>query len=167
VKRIMAIAAAAVTIAGLGTAGMAAASTRPQSAGSGAESFELVATTAGQQGITFKAIYYGVVTAVGTEVSPGSGNTDTVHLPGGTFQLRHSNPPNLRLINARTCLASGAGRARWTLTAGTGKYKGISGGGSAQISELAVLGKSHGVCTENAPPAGLFIIVNGHGKAHL
>jgi hypothetical protein len=167
VKRIMAIAAAAVTIAGLGTAGAAAASTRPQSAGSGAESFELVATAAGQQGITFKAIYYGVVTAVGTEDSPGNGNTDVVHLPGGTFDLQHGNPPNLRLLSARTCAAIGAGRVRYSFKGGTGKYKGISGGGTAAISELAVLGKSHGTCTENAAPAGLFIVVNGHGKAHL
>jgi hypothetical protein len=167
VKRIMAIAAAAATIAGIGTAGAAAASVRPQSAGSAAESFELVATAVGQQGITFKVIYYGPVTGAGTEVSPGNSNTDVVHLAGGTFELRHGNPPNLRLLNARTCVASGAGRVRYTFTGGTGKFKGISGSGTASISELAVLGKSHGACTENALPAGIFIIVNGHGKAHL
>jgi hypothetical protein len=169
VKRIVTIASAIVMAAG-GAAGFAAsasASTARPTA-SGTESFELLATGVGAQGaIKFKAIYYGVVTAAGTEASPSSGNTDTVRLPGGTFELKHGTPPGLRLTSVKTCLASGAGKVKYQLTDGTGRYKGISGSGSAEVTELALLGKVHGACTEQAPPLGLFIVVKGHGRAHL
>jgi hypothetical protein len=163
VKRIITIASAVLIAAGAGAVGLAAsaaASTAPRSA-SGTEHFELVATSVGQS-ITFHAIYYGVVTAAGTEFSPSSGNTDTVHLPGGTFKLVHTAAPGLK-VNAKTCLATGSGTAKYKITGGTGRYRGISGKGSAVISELGILGRVKGVCTENAAPAAFFIIVKGSG----
>jgi hypothetical protein len=166
VKRIITIASAVLIAAGasaVGLAASAAASTAPRSA-SGTEHFELVATSVGQS-VTFHAIYYGVVTAAGTEFSPSSGNTDTVHLPGGTFKLVHTSPPAPK-VNLKECLATATGTAKYKITGGTGRYRGISGKGTAVISEIGILGRVKGACSENAQPAAFFIIVKGSGPLH-
>ncbi len=165
-KRIITIASAMLIAVGGGAVGLAAsaaASTAATSA-SGTEHFELVTTSVGQT-ITFHAIYYGVVTAAGTEVSPSSGNTDTVHLPGGTFKLVHTAPPGFK-VNPKTCLAIATGTAKYKITGGTGRYAGISGKGTAVISEVGILGRVKGACSENAAPAAFFIVVKGSGPLH-
>ncbi len=165
-KRIISIASAVLIVAGVaafGLAASAAASTASRSA-SGTEHFELVTTSVGQT-ISFHAIYYGVVNGAGTEISPSSGNTDTVHLPGGTFKLIHTAPPGVK-VNLKTCVATGSGTAKYKIADGTGRYRGISGKGSAVISEVGILGRVKGVCSENAQPSGFFIIVKGSGPLH-
>ena len=38
--------------------------------------------------------------------------------------------------------------------------------GKAEISEVGILGRVKGVCSENAQPAAFFIIVKGCGPLH-
>jgi hypothetical protein len=168
VKRIITIASAALIAVGTGAYGLAAsasASTGPRPAVSRMEHFELVTTSVGPTGVKFHAIYYGVFIAAGTEVS-GSGNTDTVHMHGGTFKLTHTSTPNFK-VNPTTCLATATGKAKYKIHGGTGRFTGIRGRGTATISELGILGRSHGACTENAAPVAIFIVVKGSGPLHL
>jgi hypothetical protein len=168
VKRIITMTSALIVAAGLGC-GLAAASASaaPSApAASGAEHFELIATSlTSPTSITLKAIYYGVVTGSGTDVSQNRQTYDTVHLPGGTFRLNYGTAPRLRVISAATCSASGSATYTYKFTDGTGAYKRITGSGTMVVSELAILGRSGGKCSQRAAPAALFVVVNGHGSA--
>jgi hypothetical protein len=165
-RRILTIASAAVLAVGASAACLAASASASTAkpAASGAEHFVLIATSVGPTSLTFHAIYYGVVTGAGTELSPNNSNADVVHLPGGTFKLVHTAPPSPS-VNTKTCVAVAKGKATWHFADGTGKYKGISGHGSAVINEVGILGKVHGACSLNALPAAFFIVVNGSGSA--
>jgi hypothetical protein len=151
INRIAVVGAAAATMIASG-AGLALASTgtaqRP--AASGTEHFSLMTTQPSAS--KYVVIASGLFTAGGTDVS---GNTvDLVRLTGGTFKINHNFPPQhlKEQLNQQTCLEQFGLTSKFMLEDGTGKYKGISGTGTARISGLAIARRTHGQCNPNANP---------------
>lgn len=156
VRKLLAIAAGAVSIAALSGAGLAAANAStgrpasPAATSSGTEQFYLMTTLPSAS--QYQVIVTGLFTASGVDISGNT--TDTVRLPGGTFKVHHGG--NIHIIketlNPKTCVAMFEGTAGLTIGNGTGKYKGISGSGKATISSLFLARRSKGVCNPNLTP---------------
>ena len=164
-KRIATVASAVIIMAGAGFSGLAAASASAIPAAtpatSGTEHFQLI--TASPAETRYQIIIYGVVTAAGIDIS-GNHNTNTVRLPGGTFKLSHSLGTPTVSLNPATCLAIFSAPARYTIKNGTGAYAGISGHGTAQFNELAVLARnSKGKCDQTKNPAAVQQVITGSG----
>ena len=148
-KRIVTGAAViAVAAAASGTAVAAASPTGP--ANSGTEHFYLMTTQ--PSAAKYEIIATGVFTAGGTDIS-GS-KSDTAKLAKGSFKVNHSGPFHIikQQVNPKTCFAVFEATASITLSGGTGAYKGISGSGSATITDTAIGPKSKGKCNLNANP---------------
>jgi hypothetical protein len=150
-KSIAAIIGAAATVALVGGAGLAAASASSASpAASGTEHFYLMTTQPSSS--KYEVIATGVFTASGTDIS---GNTvDTVKLTGGGFKITHNGAFRIikQSVNPKTCFAVFVAKASFTVGHGTGAYKGISGSGTATISDIAIGPKSKGKCNLNVNP---------------
>jgi hypothetical protein len=152
-----AISAAAV----LGGAGLAAASARP--AASGTEHFQIMTTSATSS--TDSVIATGVFVAGG--VSHEGKTTGTEVFPGGTFRIVHSPGKGPQTFNPKTCLLTVSQHGTYTLSHGTGKYKGISGHGKYQISILAIAARSKGKCSMSKPPVAFQLIIKASGPVTL
>jgi hypothetical protein len=145
--------AAVTTVAALFSGiGVAAASTLPATAAaSGTEHFYLMTTES--SAATYVVLANGLFTAGGTDIA---GNTvDTVKLPGGTFKVNHGGASKLikQQVNAKTCFALFEGSSTITVGSGTGRYKGISGSGSAIITDMGIAPRTaKGACNFNANP---------------
>jgi|HubBroStandDraft_4_1064222.scaffolds.fasta_scaffold80962_3 hypothetical protein len=151
INRIAVVGAAAATMIASGAGFALASSSTPQRpAASGTEHFSLMSTQPSAS--KYVMIASGVFTASGTDTS--GNNVDTVKLTGGTFKINHNFPPQhlKENLNQKTCLETFSLTSKFTLEDGTGKYKGISGSGSARISALAIARRSAGKCNPNANP---------------
>jgi hypothetical protein len=166
-KTIAALASAAAATMLVGGAGFASASAHPAGpAVSGTEHLYLMTTSATSNKAA--VIVDGLFTAGGTDLM---GNTvDKIVLPGGTFKIHHpggnSGKPK---VNPLTCLFTlkQAG-LRFTVSGGTGRYKGITGSGRAVLSIIAVLGRnSHGKGSYTAKPQGWQQTITGTGHVSL
>jgi hypothetical protein len=151
INRIAVVGAAAATMIASG-AGLALASvgTAQRPASSGTEHFSLMTTQPSAS--KYVVIASGLFTAGGTDTS---GNTvDSVKLTGGTFKINHNFPTHIvkEQFNQKTCLETFVATSKFTVENGTGKYKGISGSGSARISGLAIARRTSGKCNMNANP---------------
>ena len=147
---ITAAAVIAVAVAASGAAVAAASASATASANSGTEHFYLMTTQ--PSAAKYEIITTGVFTASGTDIS-GS-KSDTVKLAKGSFKVNHSGPFHVikQQVNPQTCFAVFEARAGISLSGGTGAYKGISGSGSALITDIAIGPKSKGKCNLNANP---------------
>lgn len=127
------------------------------------------------QGVTTSAaamsaqvIVYGAFTAYGTDYSVDN-STDKIAFAGGAFIVSHSaasggNP----VFNARTCLAQFTEKGTYTLSGGTGRYKGISGHGTYTASMLAIAAKTgSGACDENTRPVAYQQEIMASGPVRL
>jgi hypothetical protein len=157
------LAAAAATVSG---AGLASASTTGSAASSGTEHFNLMTTQPSAS--RYVVIASGLFTAGGIDVSGNT--TDLVKLPGGSFKIHHG--ANVHIIkqqfNPKTCLATFKGEAAFTVSGGTGKYKRISGKGTAIISATEIAARTKaGACNMNANPAVLEQTITATAKVKL
>jgi hypothetical protein len=151
INRIAVVGAAAAAMIASGT-GLALAGTSPvhRPAASGTEHFSLMTTQPSAS--KYVVIASGLFTAGGTDTS---GNTvDSVRLTGGTFKINHNFPTHVvkEQFNQKTCLVTFVVTSKFTVEDGTGKYKGITGSGSARISGLAIARRTGGKCNMNANP---------------
>ena len=163
-KTTAALITAATTALATG-AGLATASASPTpAASSGTEHFYLM-TTSGTSNRS-SLIAEGVFTAAGVDISTGP-STDTVQLPGGTFKINHPGGNGNPKVNPATCFVTYTGTAKFTLSGGTGKYKGIAGSGEAVITIVAIAARSHGACSENANPLAWHQTITGTAHVHL
>jgi hypothetical protein len=155
-------AAAAILSSGIGLAAANASTAAP--AKSGTEHLSLMSTQ--PSGARAVIIASGVFTAGGVDITGNT--TDKVVLPGGTFKIVHKGNPHVvkQSFNPQTCLSDFVGTAPFTITKGTGKYKGISGSGHARITYYFIAKRSKGKCNPNANPAVVeqTIIATGHVK---
>ena len=149
-------------VAGLGTAlagaatavlvsGVGLAATSPRSAASGTEHFSLMTTQPSAS--KYVVIASGLFTAGGVDIAGST--ADLVKLTGGTFKVHHGGAVKIikEQINPQSCLAMFEATSPVTFGNGTGAYKGISGKGTALITDYAILAKnSHGACNPNANP---------------
>ena len=145
--------AAAATAAALWLAVPAGAAAGP--AASGTESFQLM--SASPTSNTARVIASGVFTAGGID-RQGS-KVDTLVFPNGTFKIAHSRGTGTPKLNPKTCLFSATIHGTIALSGGTGAYQRISGKGSYQFNELAILAKSGGTCTMTKPPVASQVII--------
>jgi len=163
-KRIVSLASVgAAAIAVLWLAGPAGASAGTGAAVSGTEYFQAVSTSTTSS--SRPVIVYGVVAAISADHEVG--NVDTLVFPGGTFQVHHLGSTSTQELNPRTCLVMVTERGRYTLSGGTGKYAGISGHGTAQISILGIAARSKGGCSLTMPPLAFQQILTASGPAEL
>jgi hypothetical protein len=155
-------AAAVITLtAVVSGAGLAAASTR--SAASGTEHFQLMTTSATSN--TSSLIASGAFTDYG--VDHAGSKVDTVTLQQGSFQIAHSAGTGSRQFNPTTCLFQLNLKGTYSVGHGTGRYTGISGSGTYQLSILGVGAKSGGTCSKTLPPVAFQQVIRASGPVSL
>lgn len=155
------VAAAGIIAGSLATA--SASSATP--ATSGTEHFSLMTTQPSAS--KYVIIAHGVFTAGGVDISGSS--TDTAKFGNGSFKIHHGAKVKIvkEQFNPNTCLEEFIAKAKFTLGGGTGAYKGISGSGTATITDLGIAKQSNGKCNQNANPAHNEETINATGHVKL
>jgi hypothetical protein len=175
------VTASVATAAGLAAlAGVTAASASPVapvSAGapvspartaavSGLEHFQLMSTSAtASKG---RVIAYGVFT--GAAVDFMGNTTDTFKFRNGSFRVRHSQGHGTQSFNPRSCLIRINQHGTYSISHGTGRYKGITGHGKYRFSILALgAHNKNGKCStsQSKPPVAFEQIIQASGPVHL
>ena len=156
------IIAAAATVV-MGGAGIAAASTHSGGA-TGIEHFQLMTTSA--TATTSSVIAHGVFTGAAVD-HVLSNNVDRFVFPNGAIRVHHSNGKGPQSFNPKTCLLTVNQHGTFLITHGTGKYAGISGHGTYQLSILAIGARSHGKCSQSKPPVAFHQVINASGPVSL
>jgi hypothetical protein len=152
---------AAATAAALWLAVPAGAATR--TAVSGPEHFQLMSTSATSN--TASVIASGVFTAGG--VDHMGNKVDTLVFSNGSFKVAHSKGTGTPKLNPKTCLFTLNLHGTIALSGGTGAYKGISGKGTYQLNELAILARSGGKCTMKKPPTSVQVLIKATASVKL
>ena len=155
------IGATAVAALASGTGVAMASSHGTHPAVSGTEHFQMMTTSATSP--TDSVIATGLFTAPGADHENQNNNTSLFVLPGGTIKIHHSSGTGRQSFNPGTCLATISEHGTYRITGGTGRYAGITGGGHYQLSILAVAARSHGKCSENAPPVAWQQVIRASG----
>ena len=151
---------AAATAAALWLAVPAGAAAGP--AASGTENFQAISSATAS---TRSLIASGVFTKGG--VDRAGNKVDTFVFSNGTFKVAHSKGTGRPTLNPKTCLFSATIHGTIALSGGTGAYKGISGKGTYQFNELAILAKSAGKCTMKKPPTASQVIIKATASVKL
>jgi type IV secretory pathway VirB2 component (pilin) len=155
-------AAASAAVAALWLAVPAAASPAGPAV-PGTEHFQTITTsfTSNTAGI----IATGVFTAGG--IRHADSKVDTFVFPKGTFKVPHSGRGGTQTLNPKTCLLTIHAHGIIKISGGTGKYAGIRGHGTYQISILAIEARSGGKCTLKKPPTSFQQIINAFAHVTL
>jgi hypothetical protein len=165
-RKLLATAAAAVITVTGATAGASAASA---AAGThhhshGTEHIQVMSTaTAGGPA---SAIARGVFTAAG-RADLGSAKIGTLVFPGGTITLSHRASRRTSQVDPRTCLNLLGQDGSYEITGGTGRYAGIRGHGTYQLSLEFVSARSHRQCTAGSPPVAQQELLQLSGPVRL
>jgi hypothetical protein len=129
---------------------------------SGTENFQLVTATLARAPVP--VIASGVFTASGSDTI--SGKTDQLTFPGGGFEVLVAGT-GYQDVNPKTCLITGSQHGTIKILKGTGKYSGISGNGTFQLSLLAISGRSDGKCSQGALAVAYQEIITATAKIKL
>jgi hypothetical protein len=141
-------AAIAGTIALTGSAAAnAAAAARPTV--SGTEHVQIMSTSANPGPAS--AIGYGAFTAGGT-ARISSTPAGELLFPGGTIRLRHHAGRATVHFSPVTCLTMISQPGTYAITGGTGRYAGISGHGTYQLSFTFIGARGPGGCAAKGAP---------------
>ena len=154
-------AAASAAATALWLTAPAAASRGP--AVSGTEHFQTITTSATSN--TAGIIATGVVTAGG--IRHKGDKVDTFVFPKGTFKVAHSGGGGTQTLDPKSCLLTIHARGTIKISGGTGKYAGIRGHGTYQISILAIEARSGGKCTLKTPPTSFQQIIKAFAHVSL
>ena len=155
----------AISISGItaATAATAApASARPAVART--EHFQEMTTSA--TSTTSTAIAQGVFTGAAVDHS-GRHNIDKFVFSNGTIRIKHSNGTGKENFNPQTCLMTINVHGTYQLLGGTGKYAGISGHGTYQLSVVGIAARSGGKCSKNKPPVAYQQLIRASGPVTL
>jgi len=155
-KTILAVAGAAAA-ATLGITGVAAASGTAQT-----EHFSIVSTSFSSNAESIIAT--GAFTAGGTDIS--GNKVDAVKFPAGSFKIAHMGTEK-GSFNPKTCLDSITGTGKYSLSAGTGAYKGIRGSGTYRLSVRIVANKVAGKCSMRVKPQASQLMITASGPVSL
>lgn len=146
-----AAASLAVTGASLAVTGASAASASQgtQLGASGTESIQIMsaATTPGPA----SAIARGVFGAAGLAYL-GDARVGRIVFPGGTITISHQAGRGTSHFYPGACLSVISQPGTYRIVGGSGKYAGISGHGTYQLSLEIVAARAHGACSEDKPP---------------
>ena len=142
------LAATATTIATVIGVTAASASTAAPRAASGTEYVQVMSTSAAGPA---SAIARGVFTAAG-QASLGDARVGTIVFPGGTVVLSHRPGKGSSRFYPGACLSLISQSGTYQIVRGTGRYAGISGHGTYQLSLEIVAARVHGACSSAKPP---------------
>jgi hypothetical protein len=162
-KTVTAAMIAAAATAAVGGAGIAAASAHSGGT-TGTEHFQGMTTSATSS--SFSVIAYGVFTGAAVDHQVSS-NVDRFVFSNGTFRVHHSPGKGPQTFNPKTCLLTVDQHGTYRLYGGTGKYAGISGHGTYQLSILAIGARSGGKCSQSKPPVAFHQVINASGPVSL
>jgi hypothetical protein len=160
--------ATAAAVAGIALAGPAGASpASPASAVAATTTGHVQIMTTSATSPTASVIAWTAGTATAGVDHMGS-TVDTIVFPGGTWRVKHSAGTGPASFNPKTCLMLINQHGTYTILGGTGKYKGISGHGTYQLSIVAIGAKTKkGACSQTAPPVAFHQVVNASGPVTL
>jgi hypothetical protein len=161
------LAAAAVTvIAVTGAAGASAASAAlgTHQPPSGTEYVQIMSTAT--TGGPASAIARGVFTATG-HADLSSAKNGTLVFPGGAITLSHRASRGTSQVDPRTCLNLVSQAGSYQIVGGTGRYAGIRGHGTYQLSLEFISSRSHGQCTSGRPPVAQQELLRLSGPVQL
>jgi hypothetical protein len=158
------VAAAATALALTGAAASAGAAVSGTAA-SGTEHFQLMSTSA--TATTAQVIAYGVFTGAATDQM--GNKVDKFVFSNGTFKVRHvpAKHGTRQHFNPRTCLFTLSQHGTFKTLSGTGKYAGITGHGTYQLSILFIAARSSGKCSQSLPPVAFQEQIKAVGRVHL
>jgi hypothetical protein len=157
--------ATAAAVAGLALAGPAGASPTSPAAVTTTGHVQIMTTSATSP--TASAIAWTGSTAAAGVDHMGS-TVDTIVFPGGSWRVKHSPGTGPQSFNPKTCLMLINQHGTYTILGGTGKYKGISGHGTYQLSIVLVGAKTKkGACSQTAAPVAFHQVVNASGPVKL
>jgi len=146
-----ALAAAAIVATAGVTAGAGTASAAPTAkpATSGTEYIQVmsVSTAPGPASVIARGVF---VAAGQTRLSDAKSTTIT--FPGGTVVLNHRPAKNSSRFNPAGCLSVISQSGSYRIVRGTGRYAGISGHGTYQLSLEIVAARVGGRCSSARPP---------------
>ena len=150
--RTLLLAAAAAATAAITATGITAASASPAThqAASGTEYIQVMSMAPSTPG-SASAIARGVFTA-GGQARLGDARTGTITFPGGTIVLSHRAAHGSSHFYPAGCLSVISQSGSYRIVRGTGRYAGISGHGSYQLSLEIVAARVHGGCSSAKPP---------------
>ena len=106
----------------------------------------------------------GAFTAGGTDIS--GNKVDTATFPRGTIKIAHTGTQK-GSFNPKTCLDSVTGTGTYSLSAGTGAYKGIHGSGTYKLSVRIVANRVAGKCSMKVKPQAFQLIISASGPVSL
>jgi hypothetical protein len=99
------------------------------------------------------AIARGVFAAAG-QAGLGDARTATITFPGGTIVLSHRPATGASRFYPEGCLSLVSQSGSYRIVRGTGRYAGISGHGTYQLSLEIVAPRVGGHCSSARPPLG-------------
>ena len=142
---------AATAAAAVAATGVTAASASPATprAASGTEYVQIMSTASGSGAAS--AIARGVFTAAG-QAYVGDARVGTIKFGGGTIVLSHHAGHGSAHFDPKGCLSVISQAGTYQIVRGTGRYAGISGHGTYQLSLEIVAARAHGVCSSAKPP---------------
>jgi hypothetical protein len=148
------IGAAVAAVVGLAVpAGASPIAARP-AAVTGTEHFQVMSTSTANTPNS-PLLAWGVFTGAGVDrvISSNAAGTKGVDMfifPNGKFKVTHTAKHQKQSFNARTCFYAFSETGVFTLSGGTGKYKGISGHGNYAVSVIGLGPKlKSGACNPN------------------
>jgi hypothetical protein len=149
----------------------AGASPVAASAVSGVQHFQMMNTSTSQTANNGSLLAWGVITAAGVDHQNANG-TDTFRLSGGALMVKHTPKKGTdhQSFNPKTCLFMFSEKGTFKITGGTGKYKGVSGGGTYALSVVGIGAKlKNGTCnpSQTARAAGQQQEISAVGKVKL
>ena len=93
----------------------------------------------------------GVFTAAG-QTQLGNAKVSTIRFPGGTIVLSHRQAHGSERFSPASCLSLVSQSGSYRIVHGTGRYAGISGHGTYQLSLEIVAVRAGGHCSSARPP---------------
>jgi len=166
-RRLLLAAAAVTSVAVIGTVtGGTAASASPDTpqAVSGTEYIQVMSVSAAPGPAS--AIARGVFTAAG-EAHLGAGKNGTIVFPGGTIALSHQAGRQANQVDPRTCLTVISQSGTYQIVGSTGRYAGIRGHGTYQLSLEFISARLHGQCSSARPPVAQQELLRLSGPVRL
>jgi hypothetical protein len=144
--------AAAATVMTV-TAGVTAASAAPAASHSASGTEYIQVMSASVAPGPASVIARGVFTAAG-QTRLGEAKVSTIRFPGGTIVLSHRPVHGSERFSPASCLSLVSQSGSYRIVRGTGRYAGISGHGTYQLSLEIVAARVGGHCSSARPPQG-------------
>lgn len=140
----------------------------------GAEHFQVM-STATNNSPTSPLIAWGVFTGAGVDRqissnAAGTKGVDNFIFANGKFTVTHTAKTQKQSFNTKTCFYSFSQTGVFTLSGGTGKYKGISGSGKYTLSVVGIGPKlKSGACNpnQNARSIANQQVIDGNASVRL